>query len=350
MEGSSFCFVHASDVHLGGRRWLRHPPPHPRLRELARDADRLAFLRLVELCIQEEARFLLLAGDVVDGWCRDARVGFWLVRQLERLCDVGCRVALLLGNHDVRTRFMRPLLLPAHAFVLGLSGPETRVLEDVGVALHGFSFPELGEGVDVVRHYPAPLPDLLNVGLLHTSAEGQSGHQSYAPCSRRSLKHHGYAYWALGHVHTRQVLSEAPWIVYPGNLQARGAREVGAKGASSVRVEGGRIESVTHHALDVLRFETLVADAEAASHFDDVLDAVRAATRSRHEGAEGPATALRLVVSGQGGVAASLRVPPQRRLAALAAALKDLDPERAWVDEIWLDAGENAGAWLLDAA
>lgn len=348
-ERSSFCFVHASDLHVGGRRWLKRQPSNGKFRELSSRADRLALLRLIDLCLVEGARFLLCSGDIVDGWCRDASVGFWLVRQLERLRETGCRVALLLGNHDVRTRFMRPLLLPSHAFVLGRGGPETRVLADLGVALHGFSFPELGEGVDVAALYPEPLVDHLNIGLLHTSAEGQNGHARYAPCSRRSLKSHGYDYWALGHVHQRQVLFEAPWIVYPGNLQARGARETGEKGASVVRVENGKIASVEHRALDVVRFETIVVEAEHAAGFDDVLAEARKSALERLTPA-GIAVALRLVISGPCAVAAALRVPVDQRARAIERALAFLDPESTWLDEIWLDGGDQVGAFLVDAA
>ena len=35
----------------------------------------------------------------------------------------------------------------------------------------------------------------------------------------------GYDYWALGHVHQREVVHEAPHVVFPGNLQGRHVRD-----------------------------------------------------------------------------------------------------------------------------
>ncbi len=55
----------------------------------------------------------------------------------------------------------------------------------------------------------------------------------------------GYDYWALGHVHKRESIREAPWVVFPGNIQGRHIRESGPKGCLLVKVdERGR---ANHH-------------------------------------------------------------------------------------------------------
>ena len=343
-----FCFVHVADLHLGGRRWLRSTPVDERFAERVSLADRLALRALVDLCVEERAQLLLCDGDIIDGWCRNHRVGLVLVHELLRLRDSGCEVVLLLGNHDVRTRVMNPLLLPEHARVLGVSGPETRVLDRIGVALHGWSFPKPDAPADVASKYPAPLAGLLNIGMLHTSAEGRRGHVDYAPCSRWTLRRHGYDYWALGHVHTREVIATEPWIVFPGNLQGRGAREIGPKGATLVRVSAGRVATVEHRALDALRFATVVADTSESERFDDVLSAARTALVKAVKEAEGRPLVARLVLEGVGGAACTLAVPPWERKAALGAVTRELCDDSVWLDETWIDTG--IGSWLLDAA
>jgi DNA repair exonuclease SbcCD nuclease subunit len=339
-------FVHAADLHLGGRRWLRTRPTDRAIAERVRLADRLALGALVDLCLTERADLLLCAGDIIDGWCRDHGVGLWLVRELLRLRDARCEVALVFGNHDVRTRVLRPLLLPDHTRTLGLSGPETRVVDRLGVAIHGWSFPEPAEQGDVADRYPEPLADLFNVGLLHTSAEGRRGHARYAPCSRRALRRHGYDYWALGHVHAREVVAQSPWIVFPGNLQGRGAREPGPKGATVVRAAGGRVASVEHRSLDAVRFETVEADASEAERFDDVLRAAGRAIERVVIHAEGRPVIVRLVLIGEAGAALTLEVPPTRRRAAFRAVAAGLGAGAACIDEIRLDVG----SWSMDLA
>jgi exonuclease SbcD len=343
-----FCFVHAADLHLGGRRWLRGAPVDARIARSVSQADRLALHALVDLCLAERAAMLLCAGDVIDGWCRNHAVGLVLVQELLRLRDGGCEVVLLLGNHDVRTRVIKPLLLPQHAFVLGLRGPETRVLERLGVALHGWSFPEPDAPADVASLYPAPLAGYLNIGLLHTSAEGRRGHANYAPCSRRTLRRHGYDYWALGHVHAREVIAVEPWIVFPGNLQSRGPREVGPKGATLVQVRAGRIASIEHRPVDALRFATVVADAGEAERFDDVLSAAHIALVRASSEAEGRLLIARLVVEGAAGAACTLATSPWERRAALGAVTRALCDHSVWLDETWIDTG--VGSWLLEPA
>ena len=85
----------------------------------------------------------------------------------------------------------------------------------------------------------------------------------------RALQHRiavaeAYAYWALGHIHARQVLSERPWIVFPGNIQGRHPKEAGARGCTLVTVEDGAVTAVEHRAVDVLRWTTLEVDADGA--------------------------------------------------------------------------------------
>ena len=71
----------------------------------------------------------------------------------------------------------------------------------------------------------------------------------------------GYDYWALGHIHKREVVHTDPWIVFPGNLQGRKSIETGAKGATLITVESGQIAEVEHLELDDVRWHRCVVDA-----------------------------------------------------------------------------------------
>lgn len=75
-------------------------------------------------------------------------------------------------------------------------------------------------------------------------------------------------------MHQREVVATDPWIVFPGNLQGRHARETGPKGATLVSVEAGEVADVEAIALDVVRFGTCEIDASGLRHRDDVLAAV----------------------------------------------------------------------------
>ncbi len=71
-------------------------------------------------------------------------------------------------------------------------------------------------------------------------------------------------YWALGHIHKRQVLSaEHPAVIYPGNTQARHMKETGEKGYYLVHVTNGEISYEFQRAHDVLWEKAAVDVTEA---------------------------------------------------------------------------------------
>jgi DNA repair exonuclease SbcCD nuclease subunit len=348
-RGPTFRFVHTADLHLGGRRWLVREPSFPELRQRVRAADELAFRELVDLCLESEARLLLCAGDVFDGWCRDYGVALRFTEQLCRLREARCRVALVLGNHDARSRLLRHALLPEFARVLGRGQAESWHWPELSLAVHGWSAPEVLPGTDVVAAFPPPAAGCFNIGLLHTSAEGRQGHAAYAPCSRRSLRRHGYDYWALGHVHAREVVSSDPWIVFPGNLQARGFREAGGKGATLVEVMNGVVKSVRHRCLDAIRFEQRVVATSGVGDFGELLARTQRAL-SAGGGDSARPRVVRLVLQGPDGAACALRVPEWQRRRAFARLVRQASNPTFWVDEVCLDTGPALGTWPLSRA
>ena len=256
--------LHAADLHIDSP--LRGLPDDG-LAEAARLASRRAFVRLIDCALAEGVAVVLLAGDVFDRDWRDAHTGVFFVKQVARLTERGVKVFMVLGNHDAAGTLSRRLLLPAGATVFG-EGPkaETVDLPELGIAVHGWSFPVAAVSDNPLPRFPPPVEGRFNVGLLHTNLDGAGGHDNYAPTKSADLLAHGYDYWALGHVHARAVLRDGRCtIVYPGNLQGRHVREAipegePGKGATLVTVENGRISAVEHRELEVLRWRDVRVD------------------------------------------------------------------------------------------
>ena len=173
-----------------------------------------------------------------------------------------------------------------------------------------------------------------NIGLLHTCVDGREGHDSYAPTSIAIMRSKGYDYWALGHIHAREVLSEEPWIVFPGNLQGRHARETGVKGASLVTVEDGVVKEVEHRALDVVRWEQVVLDASEATDVHEVVDRVRDALERRAETCPDHLLAARLIIGGSTRANGAMRRDLQHFIAQLRAAATDGLGDGVWLEKI----------------
>jgi len=292
-----FRFIHAADIHLDSPlRGLESYEDAPV--EEIRGANRRAFDNLVELAIEEDVSFVLLAGDLYDGEWKDYHTGLFFAERMGRLKRQNIRVFMVSGNHDAASRITRTLQLPDNVLVLSTKKPQTILLDHIGVAIHGQGYQSRAMSKNLTEQYPQYNPGYFNIGILHTALNGREGHEPYAPCTLDDLRQKGYDYWALGHVHKREEVSKDPWIVFPGNIQGRHIRETGAKGASLVTVENGAVIGVEHHELDVLRWSVCRVDLSDCEVVNAVHDHVRQALEGEQEQAEARILAVRLVLTG----------------------------------------------------
>lgn len=342
-------FIHAADVHLdspliGLERYEGAPVDEVRL------ATRLALENLVELAIAEDVALVLLAGDIYDGDWKDYNTGLFFTSQMARLREAGIEVCLVAGNHDAASQITRHLRLPANVRALSVAGPETVLLEDLGVAVHGQGFATRAVTDNVVVRYPTRANDFFNIGLLHTSADGREGHEPYAPCSLQNLMSTEYDYWALGHVHRREVLSKEPWIIFPGNTQGRNARELGPKGCTLVTVDDGGVTSVEHRDLDTVRWAACDVDASGAVAGDEVLD--RAEHAVSRTVAENPSCtlALRIRISGSCRAHRDLTAKGDHWSAQIRTLATDISDGRAWIEKVLVETSPKLGQARTSAA
>lgn len=333
--------VHAADLHLdsalaGLTRYESAPADE------IRGATRRAFSNLVSLCLEERVSVLVISGDLFDGDWRDVSTGLFFAAQLSKLCEAGVQVAWIRGNHDAVSVIRRSVRLPESVLEFSAERAETRVFEQLGVAVHGRSFAKRDVTEDLSATYPERVAGALNVGLLHTALEGRAGHDRYAPCRVESLVNRGYEYWALGHVHQREVVHSQPYVVFPGNLQGRHAREVGEKGATLVTFDGDRISSVEHRALDVVRWAEVAVSAASAQTFDDVLGAAQLALSSAAEAAQGRLLAFRVKVTGATPLDAQLRASRDKLSEELCSLSYGVGGAGAWLEKVVLNTERPA--------
>lgn len=328
-----FKFIHAADIHLDSplRGLARYEGvPAAELRA----ATRQALEGLIRTAIEEEVAFVLLAGDLYDGDWRDYNTGLFFASQMSKLRKAGIKVFLISGNHDAQSQITKTIRLPDNVRQLSTRKPETVLLEDVGVAIHGRGFAKRAVTEDISATYPAAREGYFNIGMLHTSANGREGHEPYAPCTVPGLAAKGYGYWALGHVHKREVLSEDPWIVFSGNIQGRHIREQGAKGCSLVMVEDGAVGTVEHRALDVVRWHDVQVDATDADDGDEILERVGQAIQEKVEEDEDVLHAVRVTISGRCGAHAQLQADVNGWINQIRAIGTDVSNGQVWIEKV----------------
>lgn len=326
-------FIHAADIHLdsalhGLERYEGAPV------EEIRSATRRAFDNLIELAIDEQVAFVLLVGDLYDGDWKDYNTGLYFVERMGRLRDASIRVFIVAGNHDAASQITKRLRLPDNVTLFSTKKPERVVLDDLGVSICGQGFATRAVTDDISQDYPQGDPQLLNIGLLHTCLDGKPGHEPYAPCTVDGLRSKGYQYWALGHVHKREEVSQDPWIVFPGNIQGRHIREIGPKGCTLVTVDGGEIVVVEHRDLDVMRWSICELDVSATETVDDIYEQVREGLQLALDAAEGRPVAVRLVLYGACSAHLKLHADRERWIQEYRALATGLGGAGIWLEKV----------------
>ncbi len=290
-------FLHCADLHLdsplrGLSRYENAPV------DQVRNAARRSFDSLVSLAIEEKVSAVVIAGDIYDGERDDFNTAMYLHQRLLRLEEAGIKVVITFGNHDAQSKVSKRLKPPDNTFVLGWDQAETRVFDDLGLAFHGQGYKTQAVVENLAAAYPGFVPNMFNVGVLHTSLDGRPGHANYAPCAVDDLVRLGYQYWALGHIHKREeILRDGTHIVFPGNLCGRHANETGPKGATIVHYEGDRVTAVEDRPLAPLRWERCQLSLPEARTADDIGDAVQKELARLKSGSPDQLLATRVTLS-----------------------------------------------------
>lgn len=354
-------FLHAADLHLDSplRGLSRYEgAPVQRLRS----ATRVALARLVDLALAQRVDAVIFAGDLYDADWQDFRTGLYFREQMVRLRAQQIRVLIVQGNHDAQGVISRSLQLPDNVTVLSARKVESvrwRGNDGMDIAVHGRSFPDRAVQEDFAATYPQAVPGCLNIGVLHTSLTGRAGHDTYAPTDLNTLIHKGYDYWALGHVHNREVVCEQPRIVFPGNLQGRHALETGAKGCELVTVQADRdglsAQAVScavgwldaeFVALDEVRWHRLHLDVSAVADLSALSAELRDALTQAADSAPDRLHAVRIELSGASALHAIEARQPGSLLAHAQAAAQDVRWP-VWIESLHasLTAPVDPTAW-----
>ena len=285
----------------------------PNQAEILRKATFETFDRIVDLCINERVDGLLIAGDVFDS--AEPQLGAELKFRdgLARLDEQGIPSFVSHGNHDPLDGWRAGLNWPPLAHRFG-SIPEAvplNVNDPDSPLIYGVSYPTRDVRENLIPGFPSRDSNRPAIGLLHANVGSNPEHGSYAPCSIDDLVQTSYDYWALGHVHTKNILRSpddgAPVIVYPGNPQGRHPNETGPRGVFIVEMDqNGDVSELQFIPLDVVRWERIQLKIDEMEDVQDLINELETEILSVRDHADNRHVVYRIQIEGRGPVHSDL--------------------------------------------
>jgi DNA repair exonuclease SbcCD nuclease subunit len=329
-------FVHASDLHLDATFGGVDATDDKVAKALERSTVE-ALDRVVQLCIDREVDFLVLAGDLYNSVNHSLRAELAFQRAMRRLADAGIGAFVVRGNHDPADGWSAGLELPDSVVVFPADRVERHeVMRDgeVVCAVYGQSFPTRQVTDNLAPGFSRTDGDPYAVAVLHANVGQREGWDNYAPCSVDDLRAGGMDYWALGHIHVAGRVSDNPPAVYPGSTQGLDPSEEGPRGCYVVTLdEDGAIEEFVE--TSSVRWRGLEVDASELQSIDELRSRLDQSCAEIREESGSLPTIVRLRLTGRSSVHTHLSRPGV--VTDLAADLRqeqlELDPW-IWVDQL----------------
>ena len=238
-------FIHCADLHLDSP-FKSKSHLAPSIFEDVQNSAYESFKKIVDTALKEEVDFVLIVGDLFDSENRTLRAEVFLKEQFKRLEKEQIFVYISHGNHDPLTEKITNDW-PDNVSVFSNRVETYQAITKDGetIFVHGFSYQHDTSYENKIDEYPSSQGKKgIHIGMLHGTYSKSSTKNRYTEFILEDLNQKLYHYWALGHIHERQELSDMPPIYYPGNIQGRHFGEQGPKGC--LLVEGDHLRLNAH--------------------------------------------------------------------------------------------------------
>jgi DNA repair exonuclease SbcCD nuclease subunit len=265
-------FIHAADLHLDSPfQGLAHMPEQ--LFKEIRESTFVALDRLVRTAINEQVDFVLIVGDLFDNERQSLKAQVRLRKAFQELEKHHINVYISHGNHDHINGNIHAVTYPDNVFVFPSEKVSQFTYEQNGIPLaevHGFSYENRAVLKNKTHEYQiVNQATLYHIAMLHGSLQSNSEHDTYAPFQINELVQKDFDYWALGHIHQRDILKEDPFVVYSGNTQGRHRKETGEKGCYHVVLSEASTE-MTFIPLQALQFTNVMIDVSKCNEVNQL--------------------------------------------------------------------------------
>ena len=235
-----------------------------------------AWLRIVQLAIEEDVSVVCLAGDIVDQNNKFFEAIGPLQQGIERLTDAGITTVAVSGNHDhdVLAR-LAAQFSSDHFRLLGKDGDweRTAIEQDGQVVLHidGVCFPSQIVKTSPLDSYEVDTGESApTLGLIHGDIHDTNSR--YRPLDLQQLQGIPVDGWLLGHIHAEELIERqgSPWVLYPGSPQALDPGETGSHGPWITIVEGASLTQPVQRPTSTASYDSVSVDLSTVETEEDM--------------------------------------------------------------------------------
>lgn len=258
-------FIHCADLHLDSP-FKSKSHLAPSIFEDVQNSAYESFKKIVDTALKEEVDFVLIVGDLFDSENRTLRAEVFLKEQFKRLEKEQIFVYVSHGNHDPLTeKITNDWPNNVSVFSNRVETYQAITKDGETIFIHGFSYQHDTSYENKIDEFPSSQGKKgIHIGMLHGTYSKSSTKDRYTEFILEDLNQKLYHYWALGHIHERQELSDMPPIHYPGNIQGRHFGEQGPKGC--LLVEGDHLRlNATFIPTQQIRFEEATINTDKVS-------------------------------------------------------------------------------------
>ena len=268
----SFKFIHCADLHLGSR-FVGISSDNENVGKRMRESTFKALDKIVLTAKKNSVDFVIFSGDIFDD---ENETPLTRSRFADALSKIKVRCFIVYGNHDQRRKWEDSIPLPDNAYVFSDKVSCVPFPDEEGkiVELFGISYSAKHVEKDLIDGMKG-CDKTFSIGILHCDLDSVSEDPRYAPCKLNTLIGTDIDYWALGHIHKRQIVKEYPHVVYPGNTQGRNPKESGEKGAYIVTVTKGRVTDMEFFRTGDVMWEDVESDITDKKDIRDVVNDIQ---------------------------------------------------------------------------
>ncbi len=205
--------VHTSDLHLGSTFKILGDKS-----KLHRNDCQDVFSNIIDLCIKERVKALLIGGDLFDTAEPQKSLVKFVINEFERLNKEKITVFISSGNHDpykngsvwLEYRF------PSNVFIF--DSPDLEAKEIDGLTVYGLAY--INDTKEPLKGFKANNSDNFKVGLIHGSITDinwdEQPEAGYRRITTTDLDNCNLDYVALGHFHDILEIKSKTKCFYSG--------------------------------------------------------------------------------------------------------------------------------------